>query len=95
MQKGVLMPRREDDDVIDFTPESGFVIEKLAPTIVQMMRDLDMDAHVTLPDDVVIEIDKDCTTQEIIKGYKDYMAGRIKARPPSNRNEKKEPAPTK
>ena len=88
------MSRRQDDDVIDFTPETGFVIEKLARMIVQMMREMDMDAHVNLPNDVVLEIDKECTAKEIIKGYKDYVAGRISARPPSNRNER-QPSPTK
>lgn len=86
------MPGRQDDDnVINFTPESGFVIEALADTIVQMMKDLDMDAHVNLPDGTIIEVDKDCSRKEIIKGYKDYMAGRIKASAPSNKNER-EPA---
>ncbi len=85
------MPQRDDDEVIDFTPEAGFVIEKLAPTIVKMMRTMDMDAHVNLPGNVVIEIDKECTAQEIIKGYKEYMADHISTRPVSNKNEKKEP----
>lgn len=94
-RKGVWMPRRgQDDNVIDYTPEAGFVIEKLAPLIVQMMQDLDMDAHVNLPDGTVIEVEKDCTEKEIIKGYKDYMAGRIKATVPSNKNER-EPVTTK
>jgi hypothetical protein len=85
--KGVWMPRNEDD-VIHFTAERGFVIETLAPTIVQMMRDLDMDAHVSLPSGDVIEIEKDCTAKEIIKGYKAYMADHVSARPVSNKNEK-------
>lgn len=78
------MPQKQDDNVIEFTAENGFVIENLAKTIVQMMNDLDMDAHITLPDGVVIEVERDCTPSEIIAGYKDYLAGRIKARPPSN-----------
>lgn len=87
------MPR-QDDDVIDFTPETGFIIENLARTIVDMMRDMDMDAHVNLPGGVVVEIDKECTAQEIIKGYKDYMSDQIASRPASNKNEKK-PTPNK
>lgn len=82
--------RGEDDDVINFTPEPGFTIENLAVTIVQMMRDLDMDAHVNLPNDIVIEISKDCTAKEIISGYKEYMSARVKSRPASNKNEKAE-----
>jgi hypothetical protein len=89
VKKGFGMTRRHsDDDVIDFTPETGFVIEKLAETIVRMMRDLDMDAHVNLPDGTVIEIEKECTMKEIIDGYKDFLAGRVRARTPSNKNEK-------
>jgi hypothetical protein len=87
-RKGISMPPRGHDDVIDYTPESGFMIENLAATIVQMMQDLDMDAHINLPDGTVIEVEKDCTEKEIIKGYKDYMAGRIKATVPSNKNER-------
>jgi hypothetical protein len=83
------MPERESDDVLDFTPETGFIIEKLAETIVRMMDDLGMDAQVNLPGNVVIEIDKDCSVQDIIAGYRDYMATHITARPVSNRNEKK------
>ncbi len=86
--------RGRDDDVIDFTAETGFTIENLAVTIVQMMQDLDMDAHVTLPDRTVIEIDKDCTVREIIEGYKDFISGHIRARTPSNKNEK-DPASAK
>lgn len=88
------MARRSDDDVIDFTPESGFVIEKLAAMIVKTMRELDMDAEINLPGKVILEIDRNCTAQEIIKGYKDYMAQRVRTRPVSNKNEK-EPAPAK
>lgn len=85
----MLLP--DDDDVIDFTPENGFVIEKLAPVIVNAMRDMDMDAQINLPGRVIIEIERDCTEQEIVKGYKNYMSERIKDRSASNKNEKKEP----
>jgi hypothetical protein len=89
------MPRRgHDDDVIDFTPETGFTIEKLAVTIVEMMQDLGLDARINLPNGVVIEIEKECTVKEIIDGYKDFLAGHIRARTPSNKNEK-EPEPVK
>lgn len=83
--------RGQDDDVIDFTPETGFTIEKLAITIVDMMRDLDLDAHINLPDGTVIEIDKECTVKEIVEGYKGFLAGHIRARTPSNKNEKDSP----
>jgi hypothetical protein len=82
------MAHGDDDEVIDFTPESGFVIEKLAPTIVRMMREMEMDARVNLPGGVVLEIEKECTVKEIIKGYKEYIAGHISTRPVSNKNEK-------
>lgn len=82
------MPHTTDDNVIEFTAETGFVIESLAKTIVQMMRDLDMDAHISLPDNTIIEIDKSCTAKEIVAGYKEYMASHVKSRPVSNRNEK-------
>ena len=65
-----------------------------APTIVQAMREMDMDAEINLPNKVTLEIDRNCTAQEIIKGYKDYMARRVRTRPVSNKNEK-EPAPVK
>ena len=84
------MSHHQEGQVIDFTPEDGFVIEKLAETIVKAMREMDMDAQINLPDKVVLEIEKDCTEQEIIEGYKDYMSSRPKARPASNRNEKLE-----
>lgn len=80
--------RRGDDNVIEFTPEPGFMIEALAPQIVQMMRDMDMDAHINLPDRVTIEIERDCTVKEIITGYKEYIKTRISGRAASNRNEK-------
>jgi hypothetical protein len=82
------MAHGDDDEVIDFTPESGFVIEKLAASVVRMMREMDMDARVHLPGDVILEIEKECTAGEIIKGYKEYMADRISSRPASNKNEK-------
>lgn len=82
------MARRGNDDVIDFTPEPGFTIENLAVTIVEMMRDMDMDAQVNLPDNVVVEIDRDCTVKEIIAGYKKFIASQVRARAPSNKNEK-------
>jgi len=50
--------RRQDDDVITLTPEPGFIIESLVSTVIQMMRELDMDACINLPDNVVLEIDK-------------------------------------
>jgi hypothetical protein len=80
------------DDVIVFTAEAGFTIEKLAVTIVQMMQDMDMDAQVKLPSGATLEIDKECTTREIIEGYKDFMADHITARTASNKNE---PQPVK
>ncbi|MFH1158360.1 MAG: hypothetical protein V1721_05690 [Pseudomonadota bacterium] len=86
--------RSQDDEVINFTPESGFTIESLAATVVQMMRELDMDACVNLPDRVVLEIEKECTAKEIIAGYKKFIARKIKSRTPSNKNEK-EPVTTK
>lgn len=86
-RKGDFMPPRGEDDVISFTPETGFVIETLAAMIVQMMQNLEMDAHVNLPDGTVIEVDKDCSEKEIINGYKEYIAGLISATKPSNKNE--------
>jgi len=77
-------------DVIDFTPENGFVIEKLAQMIVKAMYEMNMDAQINLPGSVVLEIERDCTEQEIITGYKDYISNQFKYRPASNRNEKME-----
>ncbi|MBU6474820.1 MAG: hypothetical protein KGQ70_02540 [Alphaproteobacteria bacterium] len=82
------MSDSEKDDVLDFTPESGFVIEKLAVSIVDMMREMDMDARLNLPDGTVIDIEKECTKQDIVAGYKEYVANSISSRPASNRNEK-------
>lgn len=88
--EGDFMPDRPDDDeVILFTPETGFTIEKLAKTIVQMMRDMDMDAHVNLPTGEVMEIDRHCTVKDIVKGYKEFIARQLKSVVPSNRNDKK------
>jgi hypothetical protein len=84
------MSHHEENQVIDFTPENGFVIEKLAQTIVKAMSEMNMDAHLNLPGSVVLEIEKGCTEQEIIEGYNDYMSARVKSRPASNRNEKLE-----
>jgi hypothetical protein len=93
-QMGVWMPQKGGDDhVIDFKPETGFTIEKLAKQIVDMMRDLDMDARITLPD-AVIEIEKECTAKEIIDGYKEFIATKIRGRTSANKNEK-EPEPVK
>ncbi len=78
----------DKENVLDFTPQSGFVIEKLAVSIVDMMREMDMDARINLPDGTVIDIEKECTTKDIIDGYKEYMANSISARPASNKNEK-------
>jgi hypothetical protein len=89
VKEGVTMPRQEDNDVIDFTPENGFAIEKLAPVIVKAMNEMDMDAQINLPGKVVIEIERECTEQEIVVGYNNYMAQRIRHRLASNKNEKK------
>ncbi len=86
------MPRRRNDNVIEFTPEPGFMIEKLAPQIIQMMRDMGMDAHINLPNGVTIEIEQECTAKEIIAGYKELIKAQIRRRSVSNKNEKeKEP----
>jgi hypothetical protein len=82
------MPGQSEDQVIEFTPESGFVIEKLAEKIVSAMREMDMDAQVNLPGNIILEIEKDCTELEIVEGYKDYMSTQVKSRPASNANEK-------
>jgi len=87
-EEGVRMSHHKDAAVIDFTPEAGFVIEKLAQVIVKTMREMDMDAHINLPGKVILEIEKDCTEQEIIEGYKGYMSTHAKPRPASNRNER-------
>ncbi|MCK5658625.1 MAG: hypothetical protein KAH96_01930 [Alphaproteobacteria bacterium] len=79
---------RQDDEVITLTPESGFSIESLASTVIQMMRELDMDACINLSDNVVLEIDKECTAKEIIAGYKKFIARKLKSSMPSNKNEK-------
>lgn len=83
---GRAMMQGNDDDILTFTPESGFVIEKLASDIVQMMKNLDMDAHIQLPDGTVIEVERDCSKQDIISGYKAYLAGRTSS--PSNKNDR-------
>ena len=77
------------DDVIDFKPQSGFAIEKLAPVIVKAMREMDMDAQINLPGKVILEIERECTEEEIIEGYNGYMSTQLKSRPASNRNDKK------
>lgn len=83
------MPRRGDDHhVLDFRPESGFSIEKLAEMIVQAMRELDMDAQISLPGSVVLEIERECSEQEIVDGYNTYMSTRIGTQSASNKNEK-------
>jgi hypothetical protein len=82
------MPRQTNDQVIEFTPKSGFAIEKLAETIVKAMREMDMDAQVNLPGNIVLEIEKDCTEGEIVEGYNDYMSTHVKSRPASNANDK-------
>ena len=81
------MPRRTDDHVINFTPESGFVIEKLAEAVVKAMREMNMDAQVTLPGRVILEIERDCTEREIIDGYNAYISSQIN-RSASNKNDK-------
>ena len=75
--------------MISFTPETGFSIEKLAALLVQTMRELDMDAQINLPNNVTIEVDKECTAKEIIDGYKEFLAKKIRATVASNKNEKK------
>lgn len=83
------MPRRgNDSQVLDFRPESGFIIEKLAQMVVDAMREMDMDAQISLPGQVVLEIERECTEQEIVDGYNTYMATHGKTRQASNRNEK-------
>ncbi len=82
--------RPQDDEMINFTPEAGFTIESLAKTVIQMMHELDMDAYVNLPDGAVLEIEKECTAKEIIDGYKKFLSKKMKLRPPSNKNKKKE-----
>ena len=82
------MARRTGDDVLDFKPESGFAIAKLAPMIVKAMQEMDMDAQISLPGKVILEIEKECTEEEIIDGYNGYMSTQMKSRPASNRNEK-------
>ena len=79
---------KDDDEVIQFTPEVGFTIEKLASTIIQMMREMDMDAHINLPGGVTIEVERHCTAKEIITGYQEYIKTQITSRSASNKNEK-------
>ena len=85
------MPQ-DGGEILDFTPENGFKIEKLAPMIVTAMTEMNMDAQLTLPGRVVLEIEQGCTAEEIIDGYKEYLSAQVRSRPASNRNEKLEPA---
>ncbi|MCK5555628.1 MAG: hypothetical protein KAI76_05280 [Alphaproteobacteria bacterium] len=80
--------QNDEEEVINFTPKPAFTIESLASTVIQMMRELDMDACINLPDNVVLEIDKECTAKEIIAGYKKFIARKLKSSMPSNKNEK-------
>ena len=83
------MPRRGDNHrVLDFRPESGFAIDKLAEMIVESMQEMDMDAQITLPGQVVLEIERECTEQDIIDGYNAYIATQPKPRQASNKNDK-------
>jgi len=81
------MAKETDDSVIHFTPEQGFIIESLARTIVQAMRDMDMDAQVNLPDGTAMDIQKSCTAKEIVDGYNEFIKKQVSARIPSNKNE--------
>jgi hypothetical protein len=90
-RRGKMPHRGDENQILDFRPENGFTIEKLAEMIVQAMQDMDMDAQITLPGKVVLEIERECTEEEIIEGYNTFKATQAKAWRASNRNEK-EPA---
>jgi len=79
-----------NDDVIDFKTGTRFYHRKAGAEYVQMMRDMEMDAQITLPDVFVIELENGVTEKQIVDGYNKFISEQVKP-PSSNRNDKKNP----
>lgn len=77
-----------DGHVLEFTPETGFDIRNFARMVVSMMKQLDMDAVLNLPEGVAMEIPQSATEREIVTAYKEYQAEKLAGKKPSNANEK-------
>ncbi len=62
----------DDDDIIVFEAKNtkDVDINKLAPMLVQMMQDKNMDSEIVLYDlDLTIQIEQFCTVEEIVNGF--------------------------
>lgn len=61
-------PDPEKPDIIEFTPEPGTKIEKLAPLVIKAMELLDKDAEIHFPT-FTLEVPRGATAQDIIDTY--------------------------
>ena len=77
-----------DEHILEFELKNGFAIEKAAKEIVRMMREVNMDAVLQIPGGVTFEIDRDCTANDIVDGYKEFIKSKISKTLPSNSNDK-------
>ena len=59
----------ENDDVIDFQMEMGADIETISKTLPKIMKKMDMNCIMTLPDGKELEFDKNCYPADIIEGF--------------------------
>lgn len=57
-----------DDDIIEFTPEPGAKIEKIAPIVAKMTRKLEMDAEIHFPN-FTLHVPQAATTWDILQAY--------------------------
>ena len=69
-----------------FAPEKGFNLEFFAELIVQVMLAAGTGARVWLPNDVIADFDQDCTAEEIIEGYRNFLGEKMPHRHSENEN---------
>lgn len=79
----------DHDQVIEFTPDAGFDIRFMAKQLADMMIDKELPVLMHLAH-VSVEFEPGCTPQEIIDGYKQAMAHKVKIKH-SNANDEDKP----
>jgi len=82
-----------DDHILEFKIRNGFFIKELSKKLVEMMQDANMDSRLYLPGGGILEIEKECSPEDIIEGYQSFIQSKISNNLPCNLNEKPELKP--
>ncbi len=61
-------PDPEDRQVIEITPDPGTKIEALAPQVIKLMKELDLEAEIHFPT-FTLEVPKGATAKDIVDAY--------------------------